>query len=85
MLADDVKYNYYARFDHLSYHRYEETHFNARLNVKSEQSHSSVKSRSRPPGHSACLKSMSRTITMQGMTLASMSALEKHTLMLDSM
>ena len=41
---------------------------NARLNVKSQQSHSSAKSGSKAPGHSACLKSMSGTITMQGLT-----------------
>ena len=40
--------------------------------------------RSRVPGHSACLKSMSRTITMQGLTLAAIIATEKRTLMLDS-
>ena len=58
--------------------------FNARLDVKSRQSYSCVKSRSRAPGHSTHLKSMLRKITMQGMTLASMTASEKHTLMLDS-
>ena len=40
---------------------------------------------SRAPGHSACLKSMSRTMTMEGLTLAAITAAEKRTLMLDSM
>ena len=38
--------------------------------VISFKSHWSVKCRSRAPGHSACLKDMLRTITMQGLTLA---------------
>ena len=56
---------------------------NARLEVKSWQSHSSMTSRSRVSGHSACLKSMLRTITMQGLTLTAITASEKYTLMLD--
>ena len=51
--------------------------------VKSLQSHSSMKSRSRVSRLSACLKSMSRTITMQGLTLIAITASEKYTLMLD--
>ena len=70
--------------DTQSYHCFREMHLNARLDVKSGQSHLSSKSRSRTPVHSACLKGMSRTITMQSMTLASMTASEKGTLMLDS-
>ena len=35
------------------------------------------------PSHNACLKSMSVTITMQGLTLTAITATEKHTLMLD--
>ena len=35
-------------------------------------------------GHSACLESMSRTITMQGLTLTAITTTEKRTLMLDS-
>ena len=46
--------------------------------------HSSMKSRSRAPGHTACLKSMSRTITMQVLTHPAITASEKCTLMLDS-
>ena len=48
------------------------------------QSHWSVKSRSMATGHSACLKSMSRTNTMQGLTFAAITATEKQTLMIDS-
>ena len=84
MLEEYVEDNYYARFDTHSYHRYRETHFNARLDVKSKQSHKSAKSRSRAPGHSGCLKSMSRTITIQGLTLAAITAAGKCPLMLDS-
>ena len=51
---------------------------NARLNVKSGQSHSSMKSRSRALVHSA------RKIITQGLTLPAMTASEKCTWMLDS-
>ena len=67
-----------------SYYCYREMHIIARLNVKSLQSHRSMKSRSRAPGHSVCLKNMLRTITMQGLTLAAITASQKHTLMLDN-
>ena len=84
MLQGYVKDNYYARFDTPSYHHFREIHFNARLDVnnarldvKSRQSHLSAKSRSRSPGHSGCLKSISRTITMQGLTLAAITVTEK--------
>ena len=67
-----------------SYHRFKETHINARfddnnasLDVKSQQSNSI--SRSRAPSHSGCLKSMSRTITMQGLTFTAITASEKRT------
>ena len=70
MLKEYVEDHHYARFDTRSYHRFRETHFNARfdknnatLDIKSKQSHSSVKSRLRAPCHSVCFKSMSRTIT----------------------
>ena len=91
MFEEYVEDNYYARYETRIYDCFRETHFNARLNVnnarldiKSKQSHSSVKSRSRASGHSACLMSMSRIITMQGLALAAISASEKHTLKLDS-
>ena len=61
-------------------------HFNARLDVnhakldvKSQQSLSSMKSRSRVLDHSVCLTSISRTITMQGLTLTAITASEKST------
>ena len=53
--------------------------------VKSLQSHSSVISRSRAPGYSVCLKSISRPITMQGLTLAAIITSLNHTFVLDSM
>ena len=77
-------YSYYTRYDTHSYLRFRETHFNARLTVKSWQSCLSVQSRSRALSHSVCLKSMSRTITIQGLTQAAISASEKPILMLDS-
>ena len=39
---------------------------NARVDVKLQQTHWSMKCRSRAAGHSACLKGMLWTITMQG-------------------
>ena len=42
-----------------------------------DKSHWSAKSRSKAPGHSACLKTIFRTITMQGLTLTVITALEK--------
>ena len=47
-------------------------------------SHSSAISRSMAPEHNVYLKSMSRTITMQGLTLAAITASQQRTLMLDS-
>ena len=40
--------------------------------------------RSRTPGHSVCLKKMSRTIAMQGLTLTATTTTEKRTVMLDA-
>ena len=69
MLEVYVKENYYARFDTRYYQRFKETHFNARFDVKSWQSHWSAKSTLTTLGHSARLKIMSMTITMKGLTL----------------
>ena len=44
----------------------------------------SMKSRSRAPGQGACLKSVSRTITMQGFITTANTAAKKLTLFLDS-
>ena len=82
VLEEYVEDSYYARLDTCRYHCFTETHFNARLNIKSWQSHSSMISRSRAKEHCVCLKSMSRTITMQGLTLAAITASRQHTLML---
>ena len=54
---------------------------NARVDVKLQQSHWSVKCSSRAPGHSASLKGMLRTITMHGLSLAAIIAAEKQTLL----
>ena len=43
-----------------------------------------VKCRSRALGHSACLKTMLRTITLQGLALAAITASEKCSLKLES-
>ena len=43
-----------------------------------------MKSRSRAPGQGACLKSVSRTITMQGFILTANTAAKKLTFFLDS-
>ena len=52
--------------------------------VKFLQRQWSVKYRSGAPVHGACMKSVSRTTTMQGCILAATSAAEKCTLFLDS-
>ena len=48
-----------------------------KLRRKIFQSQWTVKYRSRAPGQGACLKGMSRTITMQGFTLAATLMLRK--------
>ena len=86
MLEEYVEDNYYAKCDTRSDRRFRETHSNVRLDennagldVKSQRSHSSVKSRSRVLGLSACLKSISRTMTVQSLTLAAITVSEKLT------
>ena len=48
-----------------------------KLRRKNVQSQWTVKYRSRVLGHGACLKGMSRTITMQGFRLAAITDVEK--------
>ena len=48
-----------------------------KLRRKNNQSHWTVKYRSRAPGYGGCLKGMSRTITMQGFTLLAITDVEK--------
>ena len=74
----------YARFHTHSHRCCREMYFNSRLDIKFGQSQWSVKSRSRAPGQGACLKSVSRTITMQGFILTANTAAKKLTLFLDS-
>ena len=50
--------------------------------VHAEQSHWSIKCRSRASRHSVCLKGILKTITMQSLTLATITAAVKQTLML---
>ena len=47
------------------------------LRRKNKQSQWTVKYRSRAPGQGACLKGMSRTITMQGFTILAITYVEK--------
>ena len=48
-----------------------------KIGRKNEQSQWTVKYRSRALGQGACLKGMSRTITMQGFTLLALTDVEK--------
>ena len=80
MLVESVKENYYAMFHDPSYHRYRDRHFSILLDVKFRQSQWIVKCRSRVPGHGACLYSMSRKITMQGLMILTIMGTEKDTL-----
>ena len=48
-----------------------------KLRRKNFQSQWTVKYRSKAPGYGACLKGMSRTITMQGFRLSATSDVEK--------
>ena len=68
-----VKDNYYARFQTPAITDVEKT----KLRRKIFQSQWTVKYRSRVLGQGACLKGMSRTITMQGFRLAAITDVEK--------
>ena len=48
-----------------------------KFDIKNKQSQWTVKYRSRSAGQGACLKGMSRTVTMQGFTLAAITDAEK--------
>ena len=48
-----------------------------KFDIKNIQSQWTVKYRSRSAGQGACLKGMSRTVTMQGFTLAAITDAEK--------
>ena len=66
MLEGHIKDNYYASFHTAGINDAEKT----KLPQENQQSQWTVKYRSRTPGQGACLKGISRTITMQGLTLA---------------
>ena len=51
-----------------------------KLRRKNKQSQWTIKYRSRSAGQGACLKGMSRTITMQGFTLTAINDTEKRNL-----
>ena len=84
MLEVYVEDNYYARFD-AAITASEEGILMLDLtsimldDVKSKQSHFSMKSKSKALGHSVGLKSISRTITIQGLTLPAITISEKST------
>ena len=80
LFEECVKDNYYARFHNPIYHCCNELYFKTRC--KFWQSQWSVKWRSRALGLGACLKSVSRTITVQGFILPDITAAEKSTLTL---
>ena len=80
VLVEYDKDNHYARFHDPSYHRCRESYFSILLDMKFWQSQWSVKCRSRVPGHGVCLKSMTRTITMQGFMILAIIGAEKVTL-----
>ena len=84
VLEECFKGNYNARFHTHRYHCYREMHFISRRDVNFAKTQWSVKCRSRAPAHGAWLKSVSRTITMQGFILPAITAAEKCTLYLDS-
>ena len=48
-----------------------------KFDIKNKQSQWTVKYRSRSAGQGACLKGVSRTVTMQGFTLAAITDAEK--------
>ena len=75
VLKGYVKDIYYARFHTRIYHRCRKIIFNVKINKVNSQEH--MKYRSRSTGQGACLKGMSRTITMQGFTLAAITDAEK--------
>ena len=78
-----VKDNYNARFRTPSYQHCREMYLISRLDINFD-SQWSVKCRSGEPVHDVCLKSVSRTINIQGIILPDITAAEKCTLFLDS-
>ena len=77
MLKEYVEENYYARFYTQRYLRFRETHCTARFDIKLCQSHYSAKSKSTALDRSVCLKSMSKTITIKGLTFTVIISPEK--------
>ena len=71
-----VKDNYFARFHTRSLAGITDAE-KTKLRHKNEQSQWTVKYRSRAPGQGACLKGMSRTITLQGFTFLALTNVEK--------
>ena len=82
MVVKCVKDNYNARFRTPSYQCCREMYLISRLDINFSQW--SVKCRSGEPVHDVCLKSVSRTITMQAFIPTATTVAEKCTLFLDS-
>ena len=74
VLKGYVKDIYYARFHTRSYHRCRKKIFHIKINKVNSQEHMKYRSRSTGQGD---VKGMSRTITMQGFTLAAITDAEK--------
>ena len=83
MVVKCVKDNYNARFRTPSYQCCREMYLISRLNINFD-SQWSVKCRSGEPVHDVCLKSVSRTMTMQAFIPTATTVAEKCTLFLDS-
>ena len=79
MLEENVKVKYYARFHTYSYHCCTEMHFSSRLEVNFDKVIGA-----RNEGQRQQVKSIWRTITMQGFILTATTTAEKCTLFLDS-
>ena len=83
MVVKCVKDNYNARFCTPRYQCCREMYLISRLDINFD-SQWSVKCRSGEPVHDVCLKSVSRTITMQAFIPTATTVAEKCTLFLDS-
>ena len=84
MVVKCVKDNYNARFRTPSYQCCREMYLISRLDINFDKVSGACKCRSGEPAHDVCLKSVSRTITMQAFTTTATTVAEKCTLFLDS-
>ena len=77
MLEEYVNDNYYARSTLAAINDAEKTKLRSNFEVKNLQSQWIAKYRLRALGQGACLKGISRAITMQGFTLMAITDAEK--------